>query len=199
MNSPAALHAEKNFHRVKFPYNLVRLLIRRLSHTGENSMGPRMDREKFSEEIWAMRGSMLRLAMSLISPRQDAEDAVQDAILLAWEKLDSLRSEKAFRAWMMRIVVNSCRTAYRKKQRLVLCSEVETGGTQERGEQDVLWESVCTLDERMRLPIVLHYYEGFSVAEIAQIMGCPTGTIAIRMKRGRDILRRELGEKEGKA
>lgn len=162
-------------------------------------MSTGMSRERFSEEIWAMRGSMLRLAMSLISPRQDAEDAVQDAILAAWEKLDGLRSEEAFRAWMMRIVVNSCRTAYRKKQRLVLCSEIDAEKTQENEERDALWESICALDERMRLPIVLHYYEGFTVAEIARIMGCPKGTVSIRMKRGRDILRRELGEKEGQA
>lgn len=160
-------------------------------------MGTGMDREKFSQEIWAMRGSMLRLAMSLISPRQDAEDAVQDAVLAAWEKLDSLRDERAFRAWMMRIVVNCCRTSYRKKQRIVLREEIEPERTEDHTERDELWENVCALDERMRLPIVLHYYEGFSVAEIAGIIGRPQGTIAIRMKRGRDILRKALaGEEE---
>lgn len=160
-------------------------------------MGTGMDRERFSQEVWAIRESMLRTAMSILSPRQDAEDAVQDAILTAWEKLDSLRDERAFRAWMMRIVVNCCRTSYRRKQRVVLCGEIEPERTEEHKERDELWESVCALDERMRLPIVLHYYEGFSVAEIAAIMGRPKGTIAIRMKRGRDILRRELSRKEG--
>ena len=145
-----------------------------------------------------MRAGLLRMAMSMISPRQDAEDAVQDAILTAWEKLDSLRDEKKFRAWMLRIVINTCRTALRKKKRVVLREEIERTDAEDREEQDELWQSVCALDERMRLPIVLHYYEGFSVAQIARIMGRPKGTIAIRMKRGRDILRRELSGEEGR-
>ncbi|MBQ7885455.1 MAG: sigma-70 family RNA polymerase sigma factor [Clostridia bacterium] len=161
-------------------------------------MDTRMDRERFTEEIWAMRAGLLRMAMSMISPRQDAEDAVQDAILTAWEKLDSLRDEKKFRAWMLRIVINTCRTALRKKKRVVLREEIERTDAEDREEQDELWQSVCALDERMRLPIVLHYYEGFSVAQIARIMGRPKGTIAIRMKRGRDILRRELSGEEGR-
>ncbi|MBR5289014.1 MAG: sigma-70 family RNA polymerase sigma factor [Clostridia bacterium] len=75
-----------------------------------------MDRERFSEAVWALRGSMVRVAMSFLRSRMDAEDVVQDAVLSAWERIDSLRDPSAFRTWMMTIVANKSKMALRKKE-----------------------------------------------------------------------------------
>ena len=156
-----------------------------------------MNQEEFIREAWDMRNSMLRLACSILKEQHEAEDAVQDAIVLAWRKLDTLKNDTAFRTWMMRIIINTCRSMQRKSKRYVLKDSVELPLLNEDSVRDELWESVCALEERLRVPIVLHYYEGFSIVEIARIERRPAGTIATRMSRARKILRDELNKKEG--
>ena len=156
-----------------------------------------MNQEEFIREAWDMRNSMLRLACSILKEQHEAEDAVQDAIVLAWQKLDTLKNDTAFRMWMMRIIINTCHSMQRKSKRYVLKDSVELPLLNEDSARDELWESVCALEERLRVPIVLHYYEGFSIVEIARIEHRPAGTIATRMSRARKILRDELNKKEG--
>ena len=156
-----------------------------------------MNQEEFIREAWDMRNSMLRLACSILKEQHEAEDAVQDAIVLGWRKLDTLKSESAFRTWMMRIVINTCRSMQRKRKRYVLKDSIELPLMNEDSVRDELWESVCALEEKLRVPIVLHYYEGFSITEIARIERRPAGTIATRMSRARKILRDELNKEEG--
>ena len=158
-----------------------------------------MDQEEFIREVWYMRNSMLRLAYSIMKTSHDAEDAVQDAIIAGWRKLDTLRDDSAFRTWMMRIVANTCRSELRRKRRIVLESEVEKLQEGRDEARDELWDAVCALEERLRIPVVLHYYEGFSLAEIARIVQRPTGTVATRLRRARELLRHELNKKEGQA
>lgn len=154
-----------------------------------------MDRERFSDAVWALRGSMLRLAMSILRSRADAEDAVQDAVLAAWQRLGSLRDPTVFRTWMMAITANTCRMALRRRKRIVLLDEIEPPQSAQDEAAAGLWDSVMALDEKLRLPIVLHYYEGFSVEEIAAIVHAPKGTVAARMSRARDRLRKELTQR----
>lgn len=151
-----------------------------------------MDREAFSKKVWEMRGSMLRLSVSLMRSRPDAEDAVQDAVLRAWERLGSLRDEAAFKTWMLSIVVNACKSALRKRRRLVLAEDIEIRSETRNETASALWECVMALEEKYRVPIVLHYYEGFSVREIASIVHAPVGTVAARMRRAREKLKCEL-------
>ena len=75
-----------------------------------------MNQEEFIREAWELRNSMLRLAYSIIKEQHEAEDAVQESIVSAWKKLDSLRNEEAFKTWMMRIVINTCRSIQRKRK-----------------------------------------------------------------------------------
>ena len=155
-----------------------------------------MDREAFSTEVWAMRGSLLRFAMSMLHARQDAEDAVQDAVLAAWERLHTLRNDAQFRTWMMSITANKCKMALRKRGRVELPGELPERETPpEDDAAAALWESVCALEDKLRAPIVLHYYEGFRIEEIAAIVRAPMGTVSARMSRARDQLRRELSGK----
>jgi len=154
-----------------------------------------MDHEQFTEAVWALRASMLRLAMSFMRSRTDAEDVVQDAVLSAWERIGSLRDPSAFKTWMMTIVANKSRMALRKKKRIVLMDEIDPPQSTQDEAAAALWDSVMALDEKLRLPIVLHYYEGFSIEEISAIVRAPKGTVGARMNRAREKLRRELTQR----
>ena len=153
-----------------------------------------MDRNAFSREVWDMRASMLRFALSRLHRRQDAEDAVQEAVLAAWERLHTLRDETRFRTWMMSIVANKCKMALRKERCVALPGELPEMEEPSDDAADALWESVLALPDELRAPIVLHYYEGFKIEEISAILRVRMGTLAARMSRARDRLRAELSQ-----
>ena len=153
-----------------------------------------MDRDTFSREVWDMRESMLRFALSRLHRRQDAEDAVQEAVLAAWERLHTLRDETRFRTWMMSIVANKCKMTLRRDRRVVLPGELPEREAPTDDAAAALWESVLALPDELRAPIVLHYYEGFKIEEISAILRVRMGTLAARMSRARDRLRAELSQ-----
>lgn len=158
-------------------------------------MRARMNDADFAQAVWDMREGMLRFAMSILHARADAEDAVSEATLRAWERLPTLRDESLFRKWMMSIVANCCYTHLRKAKRMVL-QETMPESTASSGEDAcILWTCVTELPDRLREPVVLYYYEGFHVDEIAQILRVPKGTVAARMHRARARLREVLLEK----
>ena len=141
-----------------------------------------------------MREAMLRFAASRLHRRQDAEDAVQEAVLAAWERLHTLRDEASFRAWMMSIVANKCRMAMRRNRRFALPGELPEREAPVDDAAAALWESVCALPDELRAPIVLHYYEGFKIEEISSILRVRMGTVAARMSRARERLKAELAQ-----
>ena len=154
-----------------------------------------LDKEAFCTQVVRHQDALFRAAKAILRSDEDAEDAVQEAIVAAWKRLNTLKDERAFKTWMMRIVMNTCRSMLRKRRRYVLLDSVELPMLEEDSARDALWESVCALEERLRLPIVLHYYEGFQIEEIAKILHRPAGTIATRMRRARLLLQEALAGK----
>ena len=153
-----------------------------------------MDRENFSAAVTAHQDSLYRLALSICGNPAEAEDAVGEAILRAWDKLPSLRDDGAFRPWIFRILTNICRTN-RKRDRLYLPLEEAVLSASDNTEPGV-WEIIAALEETHRIVILLFYYEEFSVKEIAKILGVTPGAVKTRLSRARVRLKEELEQYE---
>lgn len=150
-----------------------------------------MTKEQFEQEVLALTQTLYRVSSSLLPRAQDQHDAVQSALLRAWQSLPRLRREESFRPWLLRIVVNECRQIVRNSRRLVYVETVEQGAAP---EDSGLREAIRSLPETLRLPLVLHYLEGFSVREVAEISGAPPGTVKTRLRKARGLLREWLEE-----
>ena len=154
-----------------------------------------MNKEDFSKQVLAAESSLYRVAKSILHNDEDCADAIQNGILKAWEKLDTLRSVKYFKTWLTRIVINECYQIVRAAQKYVSLDEypgwdMEAVGRAEE-ESDVMI-ALARLDEKYRLPIVLHEIEGYSVKEIGKILGLSETNVGNRIFRGKKILRKEL-------
>ena len=151
-----------------------------------------MKRDEFEARLAAARGAMLRLANLKISTRQDAEDVVQE-VVLAW-----LRAAKSFsgaeheKAWLIRATINRCRNLVRSRW-FRGRRPLTDGLFRLEPKESVLVEAVLELDEKYRLPIHLHYYEGYGIVEIAAMLGEKPATIGTRLARGRERLRQRIG------
>ena len=129
---------------------------------------------------------LYRAALAILGDPQEAEDAVQDAFVRYLEKAPTDLENSS--AWLMRVLVNGCKSRLRLAWRRVgpLPEMLPTPGPEERQELEELF----ALPPEDRVAIHLHYYEGYSTDEIAQILGCRPGTVRSRLSRARDRLRK---------
>ena len=163
-------------------------------------MTPSMEwtREEFAAAVTEHGRRMYRAARAVLDSDADAQDAVSQAVLQAWQSLARLRDRDAVRPWLVKIAVN-CAYAQRRKQGRVVYLEdlVQEPAAPEPPRYDGLWEAVCALPRDRRAVVVLFYYEAMTVDEIAKCLGVPRGTVKSRLSRARAQLKEILQEQEG--
>lgn len=155
-----------------------------------------MDALLFQAEALRMEKLMYHVSYTMLRNNADCADAVQEALTRAWQKRASLKSAQSFQPWLMRILVNQCNDMLRKRSKRSFFSleEAENAATAAEPEPSSLREAMDRLRPELRLAIVLHYLEGFSVEEISQITAAPSGTVKSRLKAGRERLGAMLRE-----
>lgn len=151
-----------------------------------------MRNEEFTQAILGMTDTLYRVACAQLRQRADREDAVQECLRKAWEKRHLLRDERYLQTWVIRILLNECHTMQRRMARTLPTGEVPA--VQHPREDGALKEALLQLEERYRVPILLHYLEGYSVAEVAKILRVPQGTVKTWLSRGRKALKAILNE-----
>lgn len=154
-------------------------------------------REQFAALVREHSRSMFRAARAILDCDADAEDAVGEAVLLAWRAFPKLKHPNAARCWLLKITVRSAYGQRRKQRRVVYMDDLsQTAGSVPPPEPSGLWDAVLLLPEDQRLAVMLYYYEDLPVAEIAKTLGIPQGTVKSRLSRGRERLRALLREED---
>ncbi len=140
----------------------------------------------------------IALAIGLLRDREAAVDVAQEAMLRAhreWERVQGLERPGA---WVRRVVLNLCTDAQRTRSRRTklvgrLARRPNVSDSVDEEIPDIaLWETVGRLPERQRNAVVLHYVSDLPLAEVAELLSCPVGTIKSDLARARDRLRRDL-------
>ena len=161
------------------------------------------DRAAFSALFARDRDLVYAYAYARLLNREDAEDAMQDTFIRAYQSLGRLRGPGAWQAWLMQITRNLCSDALRRK-RVRRTEPVDPewldGGpspemllvTAERRRE--LNAAVEALPEKYRVPLLMRFAAGRTRREIAVALGVPESTIIGRMARAMRLLRRQLGE-----
>ena len=134
--------------------------------------------------------TLYRAALAILGDVHEAQDAVQDAFLRCWERAPEFEGPAHARAWLLRVLVNGCRSRLRLAWRRVgpLPDTLPAPGPEEGQELEELY----SLPPEDRAVIHLHYYEGYSTAELAKMLGCRPGTVRSRLFRARERLRKLL-------
>lgn len=139
--------------------------------------------------------TVYRLALCRMQNITDAEDVYQDVFLrLMKQNVDPWDAEH-MKAWLIRTTLNRCADLHRfrlRKPALSLEEVPELASNMDEPGIEV-WEAVNHLPEKLRIPVHLHYGEGFSTEEIAVMTGVPAATVRTRLHRAREKLRDLLG------
>jgi RNA polymerase sigma-70 factor (ECF subfamily) len=157
------------------------------------------DRKAFGELVRRYQRSLWATAFRLMKNPQEADDALQDALLSAYTNIQKFQGRSAITTWMHAIVVNSCNSRWQQRTANQTYDPTafdewlaDTHETDHSVSLDVR-SALDRLAPEQRIPILLVDVEGWSVAEAAVILGVPEGTIKSRCSRGRAILARRLG------
>ena len=141
-----------------------------------------------------------RLAGLILADRVEAQDAVQDALVWAWRMRSTLRNQAAFGTWFDRILVNGCRDRLRRRRQIRFVELEAAGDPASRDpfrallDRDEATRALATLDPDQRVVVILHYWAGLTLSEIAQRTGWPTGTVKSRLHRALKQLGAQLTE-----
>ncbi len=138
--------------------------------------------------------AVYRLAYARTGCRADAEDVMQEVFLRLIKARPTFDNEAHAKAWLLRVAANCANDLFRRPWRSREVALKENLPAPEASESENVTQAVLSLPARYRIPIHLHYYEGFSVAEIAGIMGKSEGTVKTWLFRARNLLRDKLKE-----
>lgn len=142
------------------------------------------DRAAFGQLVRASLGSALGAARLITGSESDAADAVQDALLLAWQRLDQLKEPAAFTSWFRQIVVRSSVRIARSRHRLVdLDPQAAAPIADLDRELDLrmLARALERVDLQDRTVLTLHFFWALPIAETSGLLGVPEGTVKSRV------------------
>jgi len=172
------------------------------------------DKKRFQEEALPLLDSLYAGALRMTRNPADAEDLVQETMLRAYRSFNRFEPGTNLKAWLFRILTNAYINVYRKRQRepqkvsqddveeFDLYQELKDHDPQFSAtpetivldslvDSDII-EAIDALPEQFRLAVILSDIEGFTYAEMAEIMDVPLGTVMSRLHRGRKALQKRL-------
>ncbi len=155
-----------------------------------------MDTSWFKEEAQRLSPTLYRVAVSILRSSFDAQDAVQEALIKAWDARERCRME-SFSPYLTRILINECRNIQRHRMRQ---TPVESLPEEIAPPNEIdldLKDALDSLPDSLRLPILLKYMEGWNDAMIAKSLGITKLAVRLRLTRARKALKAILTMERG--
>ena len=141
------------------------------------------DKDAFCRLIDENVQSMYKIAAAYLKNDEDVADAIQDTILSCYENLRSLRKNRYFKTWLIRILINKCKDVMQKNKLVTFMDQIPETPFHE------------PLDSKYRLVVILYYMEEFNIREISNILDLPENTVKSRLHRGRKKIAEIYGYK----
>ena len=151
-----------------------------------------MTKKELGDLIVSSTDSLYRISKSILRNETDCEDAVSEAIVKSFNKLDTLQHVSYAKTGLVRILINECYRIYRQKQFAPSNEFAAQENTIDKTDYSELYHAMMLLDDKYRIPVELYYIEGYKIHEIADILNRSEGTIKSQLARGRQQLRKYL-------
>lgn len=146
-----------------------------------------MNASQFAERYGLIYRELYRFALCLMGSAADAEDAVSEAVLAAWEKRHQLRRDEAFKPWLFQITANTCRRKLRRDGRMAPTAAEDLEPSEvvapDQAEALAVRGAFARLGEDDRLIVGLSVFGGYSSREIGSFLQMNPNTVRSRRKR----------------
>ena len=154
-----------------------------------------MTEEQFTPLAQRYMDTVYRVAYSYLRSPSDADDVTQDVLIQLYKTDKAFESDAHLKNWLIRVTVNRCKMLFRSPWRRHedIDDYAETLSFEQPRDGE-LFKAVMALDKKYRVPLLLFYYEGYTTAEAASMLGIPEKTVSTRLFRARAKLRTILEE-----
>ena len=144
-----------------------------------------------------LKPRLLAKAYTYVKNEQDAQDIVQDTFIKAFNSLNQLKEINYFSTWLFKILIHESFRALKKKEQTLnieaeLTKEMLVMQHEESTDYEFLHSALASLQKDYQLSLILHYFYGFKVVEIAELLDKPSNTIKMHLHRGRKALKGKL-------
>ena len=150
-----------------------------------------MDQALFDRVYETYGPALYRFCLLQMKNPADAEDVLQDVFVKRLYQAKKFKSPEHERSWLYQVALNLCRDEWRRSRRSELPLAAAAGVSLPPAELSLL-DQVSNLPEKQRTVLHLHYYQGYGLQEIARLLGVTVPAVKMRLKRGREALRKEL-------
>ena len=156
-------------------------------------------REWLDEAITRWEKPLLRLCFAYLGDTALAEDAVQETFFKAWKHYGRFRGEADEKTWLTRIAINTCKDLMksawmRNTDRFVSPDTLPEGEVPFDERDDTVTRAVLALPPKMKETVLLRWYQGLTLEEMARVLRLPRSTVNYRLKKAKALLRDELEE-----
>ena len=157
-----------------------------------------MDEKAFEQRVLELEPRLYRTACAILWNDADAADALQECLLKAWRKRGALKDEACFNSWITRILINECHTLrYRFRRHKTVSFDEAVCDTPAGEPVDLgLRDALRVLPDHLRLPLLLHHMEGYSLQEVADMLHISAAAARGRVYQARQKLREQLDKEE---
>ncbi|MDR2570874.1 MAG: sigma-70 family RNA polymerase sigma factor [Oscillospiraceae bacterium] len=154
-----------------------------------------MDKNVYAKRVEQMKPRLYRIVYLYFSSEAMALDAVYEAVYRGLVSVSKLREHAYFETWITRIVINECKKILRRAKREQSLDTVPEM-SEEYFDSLSLKEAIQKLPQELREVVILRYFSGFTVVDIAKSLNIPQGTVATRQRRALQLLKLELTDEE---
>lgn len=154
-----------------------------------------MNEQTYLAHMAAAEKTLYHIACGMLSSEQDRQDALIETAMRCWEHRKELRQEAYFTTWSARILINVCKSMYRKQRFWRLWDEhVPEPAAEDNYTHIAVNQALEALSPKHRVVLVMQYMEGFTIQEIADVLKVPAGTVKCRIYQAKKKLRIELDD-----
>jgi RNA polymerase sigma-70 factor (ECF subfamily) len=166
----------------------------------------RKDKEAFKELYNLYANQAIRTAIAITKSNATASDVVQETFIRVYKNIDRFDNIKAFKPWFYKILINECNRVMKTSSNVVYLEDSDkeaisgsSADMYEFQEYEDLYTAIKSLDDDVRIPIVLKYLKGFKEEEIADILTLNLNTVKSRLFRGRQKLKAAITKLSGRS
>lgn len=157
------------------------------------------NKEAFGELIIMHQEYLYKLAYMYTKNEQDALDAVQECAMRAMISMDKLREPEYFKTWITRILINSIYRDGKKYRNDILLEDYTAVAPEQEislEEKVDLYDAIDLLPPTYKTVVILQYFQGMKIKDIAEVMAIPVGSVKAYLYRAREMLRRQLEDRD---
>lgn len=152
------------------------------------------DSDSLYKLISLIKNDLYRVAFSYLKNEEDSLEAIQEASYRIFKNISKLKNPKYFKTWAIRIIINYCCDELKRRNKVVVTNKSidKINDFENKAEELTLKMYLSELDLKYREVLILKYFEGYSIKEIAYLLSIPEGTVKTRLSRGLGVLEKKL-------